>query len=207
MPANVVSGPMQVHRLDVPLSGAQYPLQVSGTPTPLFLGSANPFFNVAVGNSITLSGLGFDPTPVNNNVRFKSATGTVGATVISASTSSLTVPVPSNAVCGPLTVNVGSQTSNARTVTVLGTPCGVQLTDTWESGSWAGFLMIEGAGFDPSNLSNNVVRFAAAGGGTVTAPIISVGLTFMMVHIPPGAVPGDVTVSVGAATSNAIPWP
>ncbi len=202
VPNDAVSGPAQVYRLDSPLGGAEFPLFVSGTTTPLALTGMSPYFAVAPGSSVTLNGMGFDSTAANNTVLFKSAGGSVGANVTSASPTSLTVNVPAQAVCGPVTVGVAGQTSNSRMITIIGTSCGVQLGDLW-GGSGAGeTLVMEGAGFDVSATANNVVKFSASGGGTVNAPVLAAGGTQLHVRVPDTATQGNVTVTVGAATSN-----
>src|SRR5205085_1770310 len=80
-PADAVSGPLQVYRLDVPLLGSEFPLTVTGTPTPLVVTGVSPFFNVTPGSSVTLTGLGFSATPSSNTVLFRSPTGTTTGTV------------------------------------------------------------------------------------------------------------------------------
>ena len=206
VPANAISGAIQAHRTDTPTAGAEYALNVSGTPTSLALTSISPFFGVAAGNGLTLSGMGFDPILANNTVLFKSASGTVGATVTSASTTGLTVTTPAGAVCGPVTVSTGGQTSNARMVTISGSSCGLQLVDLWGAGSSGEVIVLEGIGFNVVTPASNVVRFAASGGGTVTAPVLAAGGTQLHVLIPAGATQGNVTVTVGALTSNALSY-
>ena len=206
VPNTATSGPIQAYRTDVPLGGAEFPLLVSGEVTPLALTAVSPFFKVAVGASLTLTGLGFDAVPANNTVSFKSAGGPIGATVTSASTTSLTVTVPTGSICGTVTVTVGAQTSNARTVTVAGSSCAIQLSDMWGGGSPGETLVIEGGGFDIATPGNNIVKFAANGGGTVNAAVVMAGATQLHVRIPATAVQGNVTVTVGANTSNALAW-
>src|SRR5207249_10001075 len=135
VPNDAVGGPMQAYRMDTPLGGARYAVTVSGTLTTLALTAIDPYFQVGVGTPVTLTGMGFDATPANNTVLFKSATGTVSGTVTAATTTSSTVTVPAGAVCGPVTAAVGGQTSNARTVAIAGTTCALQLVDVWGGGS------------------------------------------------------------------------
>ncbi|PYS27713.1 MAG: hypothetical protein DMG11_15490 [Acidobacteria bacterium] len=205
VPNDALSGPMQVYRRDVPLGGREFPLIVAGTTISLALTRVNPYFQVQVGATVTLEGMGFDATPGNNTVLFKSATGTIAAVVTAASTTSLTVTVPPGAVCGPVTVVTPSlQTSNQRMVTISGTSCGVQLADIWGAGSSGDTLVLEGAGFDVVNPGNNGVRFASSAGGTVTAPVLAAGGTQLHVRVPDTAIEGNVTVTVGSTTSNAV---
>ena len=181
-------------------------MTVSGTPTPLALTAVNPYFQVAEGATVTLTGMGFDATPANNTVLFKSAAGTVSGTVTAATTTSLTVTVPAGAVCGPVTAAVGGQTSNARTVAIAGTTCALQLVDVWGGGSPGDVVVLEGAGFDVGIPANNVVKFTSLGGSTVTAPVLAAGGTQLHVRIPDTAAQGNVTVTVGAMTSNPITY-
>lgn len=155
---------------------------------------------------MVLAGLGFSPTSASNTVLFKSASATTGAIVTSAATASLTVTVPNDAVCGPVNVTVGTQTTENRMVIITGTTCALQLTDILGNAAPGETLVLEGAGFDAATPANNVVKFAAAGGGTVNATVLQSGGTQIQVRVPDSAIQGNVTVTVGAATSNAIPY-
>ncbi|MBI6546158.1 MAG: hypothetical protein HY692_05150, partial [Cyanobacteria bacterium NC_groundwater_1444_Ag_S-0.65um_54_12] len=66
--------------------------------------------NGAVGETITIYGNGFDPVAANNLVRFNGANGAIMAvaTMVNPIGTQLTVPVPSGAVTGQLTVQVGN---------------------------------------------------------------------------------------------------
>lgn len=72
-----------------------------------------------VGNTVTISGINFNTTPGNNFVSFNG----IPATVVSATTTSLTVVVPQNATTGEISVAVGCglvASTNDFTVTALG---------------------------------------------------------------------------------------
>jgi len=127
VPSDATSGAIQVYRRDAALAGNEFPLTVNGTATPLALMTVSPFSGVARGANVTLRGLGFGTTPASNTVLFRSATGTTAGTVTAATPTALTVTVPADAVCGPVTVGAGGQTSAGRMVTVAGTSCSVQL--------------------------------------------------------------------------------
>jgi hypothetical protein len=206
VPVAAVSGPMQVVRTDFAIGSGEFPLLVDTTATPLLLASVQPFYKVDPGTSVTLSGFGFDPQPANNTVLFRSVSGTVGATVTTASSTSLTVTVPAVAVCGGVTVVVGSLASNARTVLVSGAACPVLLTDILAGGAPGGTLVLEGSGFDVSNPRNNSVLFTSSGGGTVAATVLMSGASQLHVQIPPTATDGNVTVTVGSQTSNPLAY-
>ncbi len=199
VPASAASGPIQVVRLDSPMGGLEFPLLITNSTTPLALTSISPFFQQPVGASLTFSGTGFDGNPSNDIVTFKTASGTTGATVTAATATSLTVTVPTGAVCGPVTVRVGTQISNPRIVAVSGTTCGLQLIDIWGGGGPGDVIVLEGTGFDYVNPGNNIVSFSSAA-GTVNAAVIRTGRTQLHVQIPSTAADGPVTVTVNSAT-------
>ncbi|MBI4474173.1 MAG: hypothetical protein HY646_15995 [Acidobacteria bacterium] len=205
VPNDAVSGALQVYRLDAPMGGAEFPLTVSGTTTPLEIMTVSPFFGVLPGGNVSLTGMGFDTAATSNTVLFKSATGTTGATVTAASATGITVTVPNDAICGPVTVGVGNQITKRRSVTIAGTSCGLQLADVVGSGLPGETLVLEGAGFDVVMPANNVVKFTSAG-GTVNATVVQVGGTQVQVKIPESAIPGNVNVTVGSTTSNAVTY-
>ncbi len=206
VPNEAVSGPMQVFRLDAGGVGSdEFPLSVSGTTSiPLFLTSIAPFDRVAPGGSVVLQGLGFSATAANNTVTFKSAGGTITGAVTAASSTSLTVTVPSDAVCGDVTVIVSGQTSNPRSIIVSGTTCSVHLARILGGGVPGDSVVIEGTGFNVATPASNVVRFAASGNSTTVAPVIQAGGTQLHVRIPAGAITGGVTVATGGSTSNTL---
>jgi YVTN family beta-propeller protein len=84
------------------------------TSVPLRLSSVSPPSALA-GVSIVLSGSGFDATPSNNRVLFNG----VAATPTSGGPGSLVVNVPLDAIPGLVRVVAGTDTSNARSFTVL----------------------------------------------------------------------------------------
>jgi len=196
VPNSAVSGPIQVYRVDAPMGGNEYPLFVTGTTTPLALTGVSPFFGVSRGSTVTLTGMGFSLTPSANTVLFRRAVGTTGATVVSASAISLSVTVPSDAVCGEVTVQVGNTVSDGRIVTISGTSCVVKLVDILGNASPGETISLEGAGFDVVSPQNNVVKF-----GTLSATVLQSGGTQLQVRVPDNAVAGPLTVTVGATTS------
>ena len=117
-------------------TGAYYPgatdAAVSATPTPPppVVSSFSPIEGV-VDTEVTITGDNFSATAPENDVRFG---GMMAEDPTSASTTSLTVKVPSGAVTGRVSVAVGSQTGTSSTdFTVTGTTpaprsaCGVKL--------------------------------------------------------------------------------
>ncbi len=206
VPNNAISGIVQPYRTDVPLGGLEFPDAVAGTNASLVLTRVRPYFRVQTGSTVTLEGMGFDSVAENNTVTFSSMSGNIGAAVLSATTTSLVVVVPTQAACGPVRVAVNGRTSNARVATITGASCSLQLTDILGGGSPGDTLVLEGVGFDVSTPANNVVRFATGSGNTVIAPVLAAGSTLLQVHVPETAVSGDVTVTVGNAVSNAVPY-
>jgi YD repeat-containing protein len=108
--ANVISANASTIVTTVPVGATTGPISVTtaaGTAT-----SAGSFAVVtvqitdftptigAVGTSVTINGIGFDATPANNVVKFN----TTSAVVSTATTTQLTVPVPTGATAGHISV-------------------------------------------------------------------------------------------------------
>lgn len=206
VPADAVSGRIQVYRKDVPLGGKEFPILVDGTPMPLLLTDIAPYVQLTPGTTVALTGMGFDNDAANDSVLFTSSAGTVNGSILSASATSLNVSVPNEAVCGPVVVVTGGRTSNSRMVMRSGSTCGLRLSGIWGGASPGETLVLEGVGYDSVSPANNAVRFPASGGGSVTAPVLASGGTLLQVHVPENAVEGNVTVTVGSTTSNAITY-
>lgn len=65
-------------------------------------------------------------------------------------------------------------------------------------------VTINGNRFDERGASFNTVRFAASGGGTVTATVTSATRSQLNVTVPTGAITGAVTVQTAGGTSNGV---
>jgi hypothetical protein len=146
--------------------------------------------NGVSGDSITITGTGFDgATMANNTVKF----GTTTATVTAATATSLTVTVP-NAPGGAqnVTVQVGSQTSSASAFNMNPTITSLSANN----GVIGSNLTLTGTGFD-STAANNTVKF-----GTTTATVTAATATSLTVTVP-AAISGtqNVTVTVGGQTN------
>lgn len=103
----------------------------SGAPT---LASFSP----TVGNfgaTITLTGTNYDTTPINNRVAFA---GAIGA-VVTATSTNITVPVPSTAQTGPISVSTIQGTATSSTEFYVAPP-GVVATDV----QYTGRLIVDG---------------------------------------------------------------
>jgi hypothetical protein len=167
------------------------------TPAITSLSAANGVLN----DSITLTGTGFDSTPANNTVKF----GLTSATVTAATSTQLTVKVP-NAVAGTqnITVQVGTQTSNASSFTIMPKITAVNTAETILGKPaliHGAVITLTGSGFDLSNASNNNVFFGAT---NITASAV-IGSDLQVV-VPRTLASGDlnVSVSVNSQSSNAV---
>lgn len=199
VPAGIYgSVPITVSNLQSPASNAEnYAVTPRITGLSASTGSS--------GNTLTLTGNGFDTTGANNTVKL--GTHTL-SNVTALSTTSLQVSVP-NVTAGTAnaTVQVGSQTSAtvaAASFTIL--PYLTTLSSAAVQDSKAvlireEILTLTGTNFD-ANPANNVVKF-----GTISATPLTASLTQLTVRVP-GTVgtAGDVSVNVETHThpSNAI---
>ncbi len=202
VPANAVSGPIQTYRLDVPLGGTAFPLNVNGTTPSLTLTQVNPFYKVAPGSVVTLNGMGFDATPASNTIFFQTNSGPTGVTAITASTTSLTVMVPQTAICGAIRAMANGQTSNSRALMVSGTTCAPQIADL-SRGDAGDTVVIEGMGWSALTPGANIVTFTTSS-GTGAATVLSAGRTQLQVRIPDNAIDGNVVVTAGGQMTNAV---
>ena len=156
----------------------------------------------STGDSIVITGTGFNATPANNTVNI----GGTAVTVTDASATSLTITVPERPAGGSLnlTVQVGSQTSAASSFSVL--PKLTALATAAVQGGKAVLirsetLTITGTNFD-TTAANNTVKF-----GAISATPDTATATQLTVAVPATVdVPGDVSITVetNTQTSNAI---
>ncbi|UVT15742.1 MAG: IPT/TIG domain-containing protein [Nitrospira sp.] len=98
VPGGATTGPISVTvGANTATSATSFTVGTGGVPT---LSSFSP----AVGNygaTVTLTGTNYETTPINNRVAFTAAMGAVAT----ASSTSLTVPVPSTAQTGPISIS------------------------------------------------------------------------------------------------------
>ena len=185
-------------------TGAYYPgatdAAVSATPTPPppVVSSFSPIEGV-VDTEVTITGDNFSATAPENDVRFG---GVTAADPTSASTTSLTVKVPSGAVTGRISVAVGSQTGTSSTdFTVTGTTPApdppVVLSFSPSEGEVGISVTITGDNFSDMS-SENEVRF----GGVMSEDPTSASTTSLVVLVPSGARTGRVSVAVGSQTGT-----
>ncbi len=105
---------------------------------PPTIASFNPTSG-PVGTTVTIDGLQFSPTPSNNMVYF----GAARATVTAATSSSLTVTVPTGATFAPITVAVGGSIAYSQSPFVVSFPdggvinsCSFSAPTTYSSGNF-----------------------------------------------------------------------
>ncbi len=94
---------------------------ITYTPPPptgtLTLDSVSPT-TISRGETLTLTGSGFDTTAANNSVVFTTASGTTTVTADTATFIALTAAVPSTAISGPVLVQSGSVSSSSQILEV-----------------------------------------------------------------------------------------
>ncbi|MCI4145771.1 IPT/TIG domain-containing protein [Streptomyces sp. MMS20-AI2-20] len=136
----------------------------------------------APGAKVTVSGTGFSPTAANNAVTF----GGSRATVSSATTTRLTVTVPSGAASGKVAVTVGSASAEA-TESFTVAPSGPTISKVEPSAGAPGAeVFISGTGF-AATATENVVRFNG-----LVAVVKEHTSTSTTVEVPPNARTGRV---------------
>ncbi len=141
----------------------------------------------APGNTVTITGTNFDPTPANDTVTFNGTT----ATVQSATATQLAVTVPNGATSGPISVTLttsGQTATSGSSFTVLPP---VTITGFSPANGLPGDLVtITGTNFDP-NPANDTVRFNG-----ITATVQNASTTQLVVTVPASASTGPITVSL-----------
>ncbi|MNX74079.1 Kelch motif protein [compost metagenome] len=191
--------PLNVNTLDVTVPvGA-----ISGQTTVQIanLNVLGPIFSVPVtlsnfspttggtGTTVTITGTGFSSIPANNAVKI----GSVSATVLAATATSLTIRTPS-ANAGPVAVTVNGQSATSATsysylAALHALSTGVGTTNTT--------LTLEGS-FGPT------VTVNFPGGSSVSATKISANRA--RVPVPSGATTGALTITTAGMTTNALPF-
>ncbi len=146
-----------------------------------------------VATSVTITGANFGATQGTSSVTFNG----VAAVPTSWSALSIVVPVPAGATTGNVLVTVGGQTSNAVAFTVTVPAPSISSLNP-SSGSVGTAVSISGANFGATQ-GTSTVTF----NGTTAAPS-SWGSSSIVVSVPSGATSGNVIISVGGQTSNAV---
>ena len=185
-PSNVTTGPVTVVENSVTSNS-----NVIFTVTNPAIGTLSPPSG-AIGATVTLTGSGLAAPGVTTQVFFSG----IAANVSTASSTNVTVQVPTNATSGPVTVEVGGIPSNSLDFTIEQPPSIGSLSSNqgpfMPDGS-IGTLTITGSGFGATQ-SNSTVAFWESN----TAPnVVSWSDTSITVSIPNDASTGPLTVTVG----------
>ena len=167
-------------------------------PEPPVVLSFSPLEGV-VGTSVTITGENFSDMPSENEVKFG---GVMAAAPTSASTTSLTVLVPSGARTGSISVAVGGQTGTSSESFTVTAPAPapdppVVSSFTPSEGEVGTSVTITGDNFSDIP-SENEVRF----GGVMAAAPTSASTTSLTVLVPSGARTGSISVAVGGQTGT-----
>ncbi len=173
-------------------SGVAIPVMAPPTVTSISPSNGPP----AGGNSVTITGTGFDPSPANDTVKFGSNT----ATVTAASATSLTVTAPAGTGTAAVTVTTSAGTSSSGSVVYTYGPIFPPITISPTSGPTTGgtTVTISGSGFS-ATASGDIVTF-----GANKATVTAASTTSLTVTTPPGSAGAvDVTVTTSGGTSSA----
>ena len=153
-----------------------------------------------VGQSVTISGSGFDPTPANNAVQFN---GTA-ATVLSASTTTLSTSVPVGASTGSVTVTTpGGNASSPEPFTVtsdMGTPTITGFSPNLASAGET--VTIDGTNFETTPATDFAfINLTGIQPTTATA-------TQLSITVPAPVATGRISVETpaGTATTSSYLW-
>lgn len=184
VPEGASTGPIVVTTNNGPTVGFPFTVPPGGTITGLAPTKGG------VGAQVTITGVGFGPSPVNNTVKFN---GTQ-ATILTWSDTSILASVP-NATTGLVIVAVGGGNSNGINFTVTG----VSLTSLSPSTGNTGVpIVITGTGFGTSPTGNKITF------NGVTATSTAWSNTSITVPVPAAATTGPVVVTVGGAPSDPV---
>src|SRR6266849_1071648 len=140
------------------------------------------------GTSLTVNGTNFGGSQGTSAAKFNG----VAASISSWNNTQIGASVPSSATTGPVTVTVGSNTSNGVTFAVI--PSIGSLSPS--SGSVSALFTVYGTGFG-STKGTSSVSF-----NSIVASASSWSTTQLIAQVPAGAVTGPVTVTVGGNSSN-----
>ena len=147
-------------------------------------------FTPSSGNTndqVLINGTNFSSTISNNIVSFNGTS----ATVISATSTQLSVTVPSGATTGKIYITVNGQTAvSASDFIKIATASPPIIVTFTPSGSIGDTIIITGTGFGTTS-TNNVVTFNG-----VTATVIAATTTQLTVVVPAGITSGKIKVSV-----------
>jgi len=190
VPAGATTQPISVTtNLLTAISLTNFTVTASVSDPPVIT-SFDPASGV-VGTTVIISGSNFSTNISDNIVKF----GSVQAAVISASTTILTVIVPSGATTQPVYVTVNGLTAYTSVSFVINVPP-VITSFSPASGPVGTTVLIEGSNFGSTPDANTVLF------GTVSAAVSAVSLTQLTVIVPVGATTQLIHVTSNGLTTN-----
>jgi RHS repeat-associated protein len=191
-PSNVTTGPVTVVE-----GGVTGNSNVVFTVTGPALGSMSPPAG-APGAVIKIVGSNLQVSGATTQIFFNGIAGAIvanGNGIPIISPTGFSAYVPNNATSGPVTVVIGSATSNELNFTVEQAPTVTAISpNNGQAGAWP--ITITGSGFG-ATMSNSAVRFY----DTVPAQIISWSDTEIQALAPQGIATGPTSVQVGGLTA------
>jgi YD repeat-containing protein len=155
-------------------------------PTGPTITGLSPVFG-PVGSNVTISGFNFPTSSTAGTVSFNS----VPASPTTWGSEAIIVPVPASATTGPVTVTVGSATSNSYNYTVSASINGIAPSQ----GNVGTKVIISGTGFGPAQGSSTVTF------NGVSAIPSNWSNTSIVVPVPNSATTGIVAVTVNSLTA------
>ena len=207
IPTDAVSGPIFVKRSDLGLPGQPFVLPISNSIVPVYISKVTPAVGLVAGTTIiTISGTGFSPTAGNNIVTFSTASGTTSGIVSNATATSLRVTIPVTAVSGFISVTVGNNTSNKKSILVSGTATNLGLNQVYYPDVAGEPILIEGTGFNVETPAENQVIFTDSGNNDIPGIVVTAGPTELIALVPAGAVSGNLKIKTGVIMSNTITY-
>jgi sugar lactone lactonase YvrE len=149
-----------------------------------------------IGTVVTLTGTNFSATQLENAVKFNGTAATVSA----ATTTSLTVAVPTGATTGKISVQVDNQiATSSNDFTVVAPIAPLSLTSFSPTTGTAGTIVtLTGSNFSPT-IASNTVKF----NGTL-ATVNTATATSLTVEVPAETTTGKITVQVGNQTATSV---
>ena len=142
----------------------------------------------AAGTRVTITGTGLLDGEGNGTVTFN---GTA-TTILSKTSTSIQVDVPTNASTGPVTVRVNGDTAKSSTFLVIPTPQISGINPSY--GAPAALIKITGTNFGATPGSVTV--------GGAPSYVVSWSNTAIAIQVPSHATSGNIVVSAGGVTSN-----
>jgi|GEM_PF-1810628 len=200
VPAGATSGQIQVKTASGKSNGLFFTVLagVNGTYRPPTsaptLASLSPGA-AKIGDTVTVTGTGFNTTLANGNVIFLG--GRMVARALTATSTSLTFQVPVGVTSGPLQILSGAQPSNALDLAV-GVP--VVVGSSVPSAIPGSTFTLVGMNFSAIPADNTVTFGSVAGLVTAATP------TTLTVTLPPSTVSGPATVRTSGGTSLPFPF-